>query len=242
MIEGNSVLIVGRNEILREGLRRILVETGFDARAISPDGLMAAMEDGVAFAPQLIILDSGLEAADLEACRALRDHLPSARLVLLGEECDLESAASAFAVGADGYLGKAISCEPLIGALKLILMGEKVLPSQAVEALMRLRTHSLCGDVDSWRTSVNLSDREVQILSCLIEGEANKIISRRLDITEATVKVHVKAILRKLRVQNRTQAAVWAVNRGLVQSATKAAVTPLPHRADGQRPSAVPMH
>ena len=62
---------------------------------------------------------------------------------------------------------------------------------------------------------VNLSEREIEILRCLILGYANKVISRRLDISEATVKVHVKAILRKLRVSNRTQAAIWAVKRGL---------------------------
>src|SRR3546814_5032995 len=67
---------------------------------------------------------------------------------------------------------------------------------------------------NNWRESiadVNLSEREVEILRCLILGYANKVISRRLDISEATVKVHVKAILRKLRVSNRTQAAIWAV-------------------------------
>jgi two-component system nitrate/nitrite response regulator NarL len=62
---------------------------------------------------------------------------------------------------------------------------------------------------------VELTDREIEILGRLVHGDANKIISRRLQITEATVKVHVKAVLRKLKVMNRTQAAIWAVNHGL---------------------------
>ncbi|TIV05318.1 MAG: hypothetical protein E5W02_28205, partial [Mesorhizobium sp.] len=61
-----------------------------------------------------------------------------------------------------------------------------------------------------------LSNREKSILSCLIEGESNKTIARKIDIAEATVKVHVKAILRKIRVRNRTQAAVWAMNHGVL--------------------------
>src|SRR3546814_3750398 len=73
------------------------------------------------------------------------------------------------------------------------------------------------GDWESGRIELNLSDREIEILRCLISGDANKIIARRLEITEATVKVHIKAILRKLRVMNRTQAAIWAVTRGLNQ-------------------------
>ena len=65
---------------------------------------------------------------------------------------------------------------------------------------------------------VNLSVREVETLRSLVRGEPNKIISRRLGITEATVKVHVKAILRKLKVVNRTQAAIWGVSRGLISA------------------------
>ena len=62
-----------------------------------------------------------------------------------------------------------------------------------------------------------LSPRETSILRCLIEGASNKCIARKIDITEATVKVHIKAILRKIRVQNRTQAAIWGINRSLVR-------------------------
>jgi two-component system nitrate/nitrite response regulator NarL len=68
----------------------------------------------------------------------------------------------------------------------------------------------------------HLSPREKAILSCLIEGNSNKCIARKIDIAEATVKVHVKAILRKIRVQNRTQAAIWGMNNG-----------PLVHAANG---------
>src|SRR3546814_7300148 len=72
---------------------------------------------------------------------------------------------------------------------------------------------------NNWRESiadVKLSEREVEILRCLILGYANKVISRRLDISEANVKVHEKAILRKTRVSNRNPAAIWAEKRGLV--------------------------
>ena len=65
-----------------------------------------------------------------------------------------------------------------------------------------------------------LSEQQKRILRYLVEGESNKMIARKIDIAEATVKVHIKAILRKIRVQNRTQAAVWAMNNGLLNSAT----------------------
>ena len=69
--------------------------------------------------------------------------------------------------------------------------------------------------------NTNLSDRETEILRQLVLGEANKVISRHLSISEATVKVHIKAILRKLRVLNRTQAAIWAINHGIAAAANE---------------------
>jgi two-component system, NarL family, nitrate/nitrite response regulator NarL len=170
------------------------------------------------YKPHLIIVDGASNAEGIDTCRALHDRYPTARLVLMGENHGIDYIATAFAVGVAGYLIKAIPCEPLVGAIKLILMGEKIVPSQTVDALVDPRSRFTCGNREAMSAGANLSDREVEILECLILGEANKLISRRFTITEATVKVHVKAILRKLRVQNRTQAAIWAVNRGLVHA------------------------
>jgi two-component system nitrate/nitrite response regulator NarL len=94
-------------------------------------------------------------------------------------------------------------------------MGEKVLPSQFAQNLGKREFRSGRGDWLANIATLNLSDREIQIMRYLVLGCPNKVISRRLGISEATVKVYVKAILRKLQVTNRTQAAIWAVQRGL---------------------------
>lgn len=214
MGQAGHVLIVGKNDIVREGLRRILVEQNFSVDTTAPERAMQLVDQMVA-TPQLIIVDSSSSAESLDTCRFLKRLFSESRLVLMGEDHGIEAVAAAFAAGVDGYLIKAIACEPLVGALKLILLGEKVVPSQSVDVLVDPRSHPILADWRSARLDVNLSDREIQILECLIRGDANKLISRRLSITEATVKVHVKAILRKLRVVNRTQAAIWAVNRGI---------------------------
>ena len=141
------------------------------------------------------------------------------------DEYSIENVGLAFNAGASGYLIKTISCDPLGGALRLISMGEKVFPSQIAESLLDPAWRMARPNWNAGREALNLSAREIEILRCLVSGEANKVISRRLHITEATVKVHIKAILRKLRVTNRTQAAIWAVTRGLSDSAPVVAET-----------------
>lgn len=212
-----DVFIVGRNEIVREGLRRILAGQGFLVKAAVPDPVaLGTAADSIS--PQLIIVDASSADEGISTCAHLRESFTTSRIVMMAEDYALETISRAFAVGVDGFLVKAISCEPLVGALKLIALGEKVLPSQTVNALVDPRYRPTSSNWEASRAGVNLSDREIEILSCLIRGDANKLISRRLTITEATVKVHIKAILRKLHVLNRTQAAIWAVNRGLYNS------------------------
>ena len=84
-----------------------------------------------------------------------------------------------------------------------------------------------------------LSPREKSILRCLIEGDSNKCIARKIDIAEATVKVHVKAILRKIRVQNRTQAAIWAMNHGALAVAQNSNAPPSGRDTDRQMPKVI---
>ena len=150
----------------------------------------------------------------------LRKQNPSARIVVLSDRCELNAALAVFRAGADGYLFEQISCDALIKSLDLVMLGGTILPA----ALMRRvgQDHEMDSEDDpavpAAQTEVptlddmprKLSQQETRILRCLMQGEPNKIIARQFDITEATVKVHIKAILRKICVRNRTQAAVWA--------------------------------
>ena len=212
------ISILGKSEIIREGLRRILIDQGFvvDATESSCAGFGRLACD-------VIIVDAHELEDGIQSCVELHERYPNCRIVLMMDQYRIEDVAKAFTSGAvDGYLVKAISCAPLAGALRLIAMGEKVMPSEVAASL----THSIPQIMLSAGERLSgtpVSDRETEILRCLLDGDPNKVISRRLGIAEATVKVHIKAILRKLRVQNRTQAAIWAANRGLTLSPTKAA-------------------
>lgn len=218
MKQAIEVTLIGMNEISREGLGRILSSENFRIKASVHDADAIncnSVGDETGKYPQIIIVDRGANGEGLEVCRQMTRDYPFSRVVLLVDGYEYDEVAMAFRMGVDGYIVKEISCEPLFESLRLIAMGEKVLPSQLAESLITQRINCQSGDWETNARAVLLSDRETEVLTCLTLGMANKVISRRHNISEATVKVHVKAILRKLRVANRTQAAIWAVQHGL---------------------------
>ena len=129
--------------------------------------------------------------------------------MVLASDLSVDVLRDAMTCGADGFLMKDVSPEALIQSLQLIMLGEKVFPTNL--AAMLLDMNSTPSPVNSLR---GLSPREQEILQALVTGASNKLIANRLGITEATVKVHLSTLLRKIDVNNRTQAAIWAMNNG----------------------------
>lgn len=203
-----SVTLLLRSGLLCEGLRYLLSKNDMDVAAVvNPADIPAPADNN---ARHVVLIDESLVRHEPDLCKNIRSTHIAAKLVILADRFDFEAVVGAVQQGIDGYLVRDISPEPLLGALRLIALGEKVLPSEMAIRLGELR-YPRVPDL----TDVNLSDREVEVLRFLVRGSANKVIGRRLGICEATVKVHVKAALRKIHVANRTQAAIWAVQRGL---------------------------
>lgn len=198
-------LLVEPNGLLREGVRRILTGSAY-----SPVLSVASLDDarsllGAQREALLLIMNAGEEHG--ETCRQVRALLaqnPSARIVMFVDRCDLQQMLIAFDAGAAACLDTSTSHEALLKMLDLVMLGETLVPAMVLTALRR---PGLPHDLDRRK---ELSSRERAVLECLTEGASNKVIARRLEITEATVKVHVKSILRKVRAKNRTQAALWA--------------------------------
>jgi two-component system nitrate/nitrite response regulator NarL len=144
--------------------------------------------------PSLLLIDNGTEELDADSVEVLQRRFPCSYLVVLSDRFDFQTMLKAFRLGA---------------------MGERVLPPQLADELQSRPTLTDALEIERPVDAASLSDRELEILRWLIMGCPNKVISKRMDISEATVKVHVKAVLRKLRVKNRTQAAIWAANHGM---------------------------
>ena len=127
-----------------------------------------------------------------------------------------------FGAGADGYLLKSITASALIESLRLVALGEKVFPSMLTDFLGAMRANQSSTGERVRVGDIALSQRELDIIRGLADGHSNKAIAKELAITEATVKVHLKTVLRKLGATNRTQVAIWAVQHGVTNASNGA--------------------
>lgn len=218
------VLLIDDHALVRKGIEELLASRGVDVVASVSSG-----REGIARAAELpcdvILLDvkmpgmSGIET--LKELRASGNRTPVVMLTMSREEADLGAAIRA---GAQGYLLKDIEPEDLVPGLEAVLAGDSVVAQEMVGAMAQLLRRDP-GAEDAKRPAVpfaELTPREREIIECLAGGYSNKMIARALEISEGTVKLHVKAILRKLGIRSRVEAAVLAAEQGLGRGRGKA--------------------
>jgi len=168
-------------------------------------------EEGVALvtslAPDLVLLDLNMKGMDgLAALKAIKAGGSEARVIMLTVSDSEEDVVGALRAGADGYLLKDMEPEGILKQLADAAEGHLAISPQLTELLAR----ALRQDAQPPR-SARLTQRENQILQLIRTGKSNKLIAREIDITEGTVKVHVKNLLKKLNLRSRVEAAVWAI-------------------------------
>ena len=207
-----SFFLIGSNRLFREGLRRMLSEWSLPVVHES-SSIAEALPFVKSLQPSLVLFDEP-DSKALAQIKNLHAAAPRARLVVLTDSIQADRLTDALSMGVDGYLLKKISGDALLQSLRLVLLGEKVFPTDLAHLLADGR---VVPRDDATRIGhVNgLTDREIQILACLLKGASNKQIAHELEISDGTVKLHLKGILRKIQVQNRTQAALWALDRGI---------------------------
>ena len=260
----DATVVIDEDSLFRESLKKILSTTcSRVAVALREVGELRMLS--LKSSSAVLMLTGGrlggAKESSVRDVKLLKQRHPSARVMVLGECCDLNEVLAIFRAGADGYVLKTITPEALIKSLDLLMQGETVLQSSILSTALAdgggeigppsevLAAHApvaaeaaplpntvqggemseACDEVSPSELHLpdralprTLSNRETAILACLTEGQSNKRIARKFGVAEATVKVHIKAILRKIRVKNRTQAAIWAVDHALRRSEPRA--------------------
>lgn len=247
-----ATVLVGKSILLREGLARILRSANFRILAS-----VSCIDDLLPHKIQqnrrlFLVVHTGDDFdAAVEQIELFREQHPGGRIAIVADHYRLVEMVSAFRAGANGYFADVMTCDVFIKSIELMMMGETIFPPAFLSSVLVAESDHLSEAVSpdedgpaipsaaKYAIVPQLSPREKSILQCLIEGDSNKCIARKIDIAEATVKVHVKAILRKIRVQNRTQAAIWGMNNGLLKRPANDSSPPSPSDVSKQLPTPV---
>jgi two-component system, NarL family, response regulator LiaR len=204
------VLIVDDHSVVRQGLRMFLgSDPELEVCGEAHDGA-EALALARKLKPDVVLMDLLMPVMDgITATAAIRRELPEVEVVALTSIVEDHAVIEAMRAGAIGYLLKDTDAEELCRAIKAAAQGQVQLSPQAAALLLReVRTPESIVE--------HLTDRETEVLKLLAQGDSNKEISRDLQIGEQTVKTHVSHVLNKLGVTSRTQAALYAIRKGLV--------------------------
>jgi len=212
------ILLVDDHTLFRSGIKALLQrQEDFEVVGEAGDGL-EGIKRAKSLKPDVVLLDLHMPGiSGREAVRSIVEEVPETHVVMLTVSEDADDLLDALRAGAQGYLLKNIDADFLIDSVRRAADGEAVMSAQMTAKLMqnvRYGAESLpVADHEK------LSPREREILTFLARGASNKEIARTLDLAESTVKIHIQGILKKLGMTSRVQAAVYAVEHGLVSKA-----------------------
>lgn len=208
------VLLIDDHALFRIGLKELLERRGIAVVAAVGDcdsGIRRVTETR----PDVVLLDMRMpKASGLDVLRRLRAAKHTMPVVMLTTSDDERDLIESLQEGAQGYLLKDMEPDELIAALEEIVAGQTVVAKTLTSVLAKAVTGDKSA-VESKPAFSDLTPRELEIMCHLVEGKSNKTIARELGISDGTVKLHVKAILRKLNVHSRVEAAVIAVEESL---------------------------
>jgi DNA-binding NarL/FixJ family response regulator len=199
------VMVVDDHQVVRQGLVALInTEPGLMAVAEASDG-QQAVEMFRQQQPDITLMDLRLPVmGGVDATKLIRQEFPTAKIIVLTTYDGDEDIYRALKAGAQGYLLKGVSFDDLLDAIRSVYAGARRIPAAVAERLAeRMSGQELTG-------------RELQVLELIVKGRSNKEISTELSISEATVKSHINSLLGKLGVNDRTQAATSALQRGIV--------------------------
>ncbi|MFK0573643.1 two-component system response regulator NarL [Endozoicomonas sp.] len=208
-----DILLVDDHPLLRKGLSQLINEEEA-LRVVGEAGSgQSGLDQALALEPDLILLDLNMKGMDgLETLKAMRSAGVDSKVIVLTVSEHREDVAAMFRAGADGYLLKDMEPEDLLARIGEAAHGRLVVDDRLAEVMASL----LRPEQDEEDRLALLTSKEREVLHLVAEGLANKMIGRELSISEGTVKVHVKRLLKKLGVRSRVEAAVWVVRNNSI--------------------------
>lgn len=218
------VLVVDDHALVRQGLVNLLARHAEIDVVGSAGSAQQAIEQSCVLRPDVVLMDISMpDMSGIEATAQITAACPNVSVILLTASADELDLRQGIQAGASGYLLKDTSVERLVEAIRGVSCGELPLsPQLAPRFLEEFRRLALQVPPEPAQpTPGGLSAREQQVLRLLADGLENQEIARRLHVSEKTVKNHVRALLQKLGLRNRTQAAAYAVLNGLAGSPAK---------------------
>lgn len=209
------LMIVDDHEVVRMGLRAALeVEPDFAVVAEAANGV-EAVEKARAHRPDIVLMDVRMDGMDgIEACREVRSELPETKVLMLTSFAEEETVVAALLAGAAGYVLKNVARPRLLEALRSVARGESLLDSKVTKAVVEKLVAGRPAQADD---AGELTAREREVLVLIAEGATNKEIASKLVVSENTARNHVSHILSKLGFSRRSEAAAYAVKKGLVK-------------------------
>ncbi|MGZ4277289.1 MAG: response regulator [Solirubrobacteraceae bacterium] len=202
------VLVADDHGVVRDGLARLIdALDDMEVVARAADG-EEAVRRALDTAPDVVLMDLDMPRLDgIEATRRLLAQRPETAVLVLTSFSDRPRILGAIEAGAAGDLLKDVEADEVAEGIRAAARGESPLDPRAARTVLRARTEP--------DPLAALSQREREVLALLLEGLPNKLIARRLEISEKTVKAHLTSVFREIGVTDRTQAALWAERRGL---------------------------
>jgi two-component system nitrate/nitrite response regulator NarL len=247
-----NIILIDSQRLFREALHSILETPPLVvvAQGSSPDEALANLPADTSLHLAVCSFASDAEAeSQLGNIRSLRERYPNLKSVILTDCQQASVLLKAVRIGVEAFLSRNVSVDVLCRTLELVMLGQYLLPTSLAQLLLD-PLQAMPADISpsarellplppvlpDQRRTTTLTPRECEILQCITDGRSNKEIARRLNLTEATVKAHVKALLRKTQMTNRTQAAIWAVSQTMAPGEAVAATARLHPQAASKLP------
>ncbi|MCL4488204.1 MAG: response regulator transcription factor [Chloroflexi bacterium] len=215
------VLLADDHPLFRDGLAALLRARGMEVVGEASNGL-EALEKARALKPELVLMDVNMPQMNgLEATRLIKTEMPETKIVILTVSDDDEVLFEAIKSGAQGYLLKSLQSQAFFELLNGVAQGEAPISRGLATKILGEFARHLQQDAAQSSNKEDLTDREKEVLRLVAEGSTNRDIAVKLNVTENTVKYHLKNILEKLHLRNRAQAVAYAMQTGLLKKSVR---------------------